>query len=370
MRSGTKKILHLAHEMGVGGTQQVIKQLVTSLDSERFESSVACIDGLVGMIGEELKEHGIEFHVFNRNPGFDRQLISDLRALILAENIDIVHCHQYTPYSYGVLAAMFTKVKVLFTEHGRFYPDSYSWKRRIINPLVQRRTDSIVAISAATADALGKYEWFTRSAIEVIYNGTEIKEVALEKATIREQLGIQPGTLVFGTIARFDPIKNLPMMINAFRAVQDKVPDVMLLMVGDGDERDDLEAQVAEAGLQDKVIFTGYQSDTARFMSVIDIYLLTSFSEGTSMTLLEAMANKTTPIVTAVGGNVEIVTHQENGLVVGSGDTDSLVSSMCELACDPDQRAVLGAAAREVYEKRFSVSSMTTQYESLYERCS
>ena len=197
MSTEKKRILHLAHEMGVGGTQQVIKQLVSNLDRERYECSVACTDGLIGMIGEELEQDGIGFHVFNRQPGLDRQLIRDIRSLIRSENIDLVHCHQYTPYSYGVLAAMFTDVRVVFTEHGRFYPDSYSWKRRLINPLVQRRTDAIVAISSATADALGEYEWFTRNAIEVIYNGTEVIEQTVPANEVKAQLGIAEDCLLY-----------------------------------------------------------------------------------------------------------------------------------------------------------------------------
>ncbi|MEM7256720.1 MAG: glycosyltransferase [Pseudomonadota bacterium] len=368
MSSDKKKVLHLAHEMGVGGTQQVIRQLVGSLDTTRFECSVACIDGMIGMIGEELQHNGLEFHVFDRQPGFDRQLIRDIRQVLLSESIDIVHCHQYTPYTYGVLAALFTDVKVVFTEHGRFYPDSYSWKRRLINPLLQHRTDSIVAISAATADALAEYEWFTRRSIDVIYNGTDVEEPEGDSSA-REELQIPAESLVFGTIARFDPIKNLPMMINGFREVHQRLPDTRLLMVGDGEEREALEALVKEAGLKDSVLFTGYQSDTARYMSAIDVYLLTSFSEGTSMTLLEAMATRKPPIVTAVGGNIEIVEHLKNGLVVDSGDTERLVSHMNELVEDKQQRVQLGNAARDEYEKRFSVSSMTEQYEAVYKRC-
>jgi len=364
-----KRVLHLAHEMGVGGTQQVIRQLICNLDDSLYECSVACIDGYVGMIGEQLQDDGIRFHVFNRQPGFDRALISDVRSLIAEQSIDLIHCHQYTPWSYGALAAIFTDVKVLFTEHGRFYPDSYSWKRRLINPLLARGTDSIVAISAATADALAEYEWFSRSAIDVVYNGFEAQPESTPPVDVLTQFGIASDAIVFGTIARFDPIKNLPIMIEAFRAVKLQVPDAILLLVGDGDERDRLEAMVREADLQNSVIFTGYQSDTARLMSVIDVYLLTSFSEGTSMTLLEAMASQKPSIVTSVGGNVEIITHMKHGLVIESEDTKALIDRMCELAGSEDYRTQLGEAAVQEYSRRFSVDSMTGQYEAIYQRC-
>jgi glycosyltransferase involved in cell wall biosynthesis len=355
--------------MGVGGTQQVISQLVKNLDASRFDCSIACIDGEVGMIGEELQQGGVPFHVFHRTAGFDRELIRQLKALLKEQQIDIIHCHQYTPYVYGAMAALFTGVRIVFTEHGRFYPDRYSWKRRLVNPLLGQMTHAIVAISSATADALGHYEWFSRKSIKVIYNGTAIP-AAKANETFRSDVGIDENTLVFGTIARFDEIKNLPMMIDAFKQVHDNHPHTRLLMVGDGDERQMLEQLVEKHNLTDSVIFTGYQSDTASYMAVIDLYLLTSFSEGTSMTLLEAMANETCSIVTAVGGNVELIEHLANGVVVDSGDTNTLAQWMSKLANDPGHRKKLGEQARLTYEQKFSVEQMAAHYAATYDQVS
>lgn len=361
------RVLHVTHEMGVGGTQQVISQLVKNLDSSRFECSIACLDGEVGMIGETLQQDGVAFHVFDRAAGFDRALIGKLRALLKQQQIDIIHCHQYTPYVYGALAALFTGVRIVFTEHGRFYPDSYSWKRRLVNPVLGGLTHSIVAISAATADALGHYEWFSRKSIKVIYNGTSVPTADEAGDDFRADVGIDSEDLVFGTIARFDEIKNLPMMIEGFSNVHQKNPHTKLLMVGDGDERKSLEELVQKFAISDSVIFTGYQSDTAKYMAIIDLYLLTSFSEGTSMTLLEAMANGTCSIVTAVGGNVELIEDQKNGVVVASGDTAALAEWMSKLTDAPQQRRQFGEQAKRTYEQKFSVTTMADQYATTYE---
>ena len=155
--------------MGIGGTEQVICQLIRNLDANQYQCNVACIDGTVGPLGQQLKEYGVNFTVFKRRPGFDLALIGSIRNLLRQNQYDIIHCHQYTPYVYGICAALFSRAKVVFTEHGRFYPDSYSWKRRMVNPLLGWCTDSIVAISAATAGALAHYEWFSGKAIDVIY---------------------------------------------------------------------------------------------------------------------------------------------------------------------------------------------------------
>ena len=362
-----RRILHLTYDMGVGGTEQVITQLVQNLDTDRFDNRILCIDGQIGLLGEALQAQGIQFDVLNRQPGFDKELIKATRAILKRDQIDIIHCHQYTPFVYGVFAALFTRTKVVFTEHGRFHPDSYTWKRRLVNPLLGLCTDSIVAISKATADALAHYEWFSARSIQVIYNGIQ-PPVDQQHQSLSTELGLNASNTVFGTIARFDTIKNLPMMIKGFHAVQQKNPAARLLLVGDGDERPALEAQVAELGLTDSVIFTGYQKQTAKYMSLIDIYLLTSFSEGTSMTLLEAMAMNVCSIVTRVGGNVEIVEHDVSGIVVESDDVEDLAVWMIKLDEDRITRERLATAGQAVFKKKFSVQTMALEYSKIYSR--
>ena len=362
------RILHLTHEMAIGGTQQVISQLVGNLDGERFDCEIGCIDGLIGQLGEELQASGTQFHVFNRGPGFDLELIKSIRNVLKKNDFDVVHCHQYTPYVYGMFASLFTGVKVVYTEHGRFYPDSYTWKRRLVNLVLQKFTDSIVAISAATGKALTDFEWFSAKQIDIIYNGLEPGKASHDLSHLREKFGIKEEHFVFGTIARFDSIKNIPMMINAFKEVHSANSNARLLLVGDGDERQMLEGLAQDAGVADAVVFTGFQQNTADLMSLIDIYLLTSFSEGTSMTLLEAMSSGTCSIVTRVGGNVELIEHEVNGVSVESDDTPALVSCMSALLKDSEKRMSLGAQAAEVFKQRFSVAVMVEAYCATYEK--
>ena len=144
----------MTFDMAIGGTEQVIRQLVENRDADRYVHIVACIDNAIGELGVELQARNVAVIRLARRPGFDMALVRALRAMIKAQRIDIVHCHQYTPYVYGLLAAVWLPAKVVFTEHGRFYPDIYKWKRAVINPLFARFTAAITAISQATANAL------------------------------------------------------------------------------------------------------------------------------------------------------------------------------------------------------------------------
>ncbi len=346
----------------------MISQLITNLDKQRFHSEIACLDGEVGELGEKLQARNTKIHVFQRGSGFDLNLIRQLKVLLKVEKYDVVHCHQYTPFVYGMFASLFSSSKVVFTEHGRFHPDSYSWKRRLVNPLLGLLTHSIVAISAATKQALVKYEWFSKHQIEVIYNGLQPFSKPENTSQLRHHYGIPDGSVVFGTIARFDSIKNIPLMIKAFEAVSEKLPEARLFLIGDGGEREKLEQLVQERNLEKTVFFTGFQQNTAEYMSLIDVYLLTSFSEGTSMTLLEAMSSGTCSIVTKVGGNVELIEHDKNGVVIESDDEASLVKWMLELADDETRRTNLGQAGSKVFNQKFSIMSMIDGYSSTYEK--
>jgi len=363
------RILHVTYHMGIGGTEQVIYQLVANAD--QVEHSIVCIEGEIGPLGKKLQDKGFKFHLLKREPGFDKALIKDVKKLIKSNQINIVHCHQYTPYTYGVFAAMGTSAKVVFTEHGRFYPDRYSWKRRVLNPLLALRTSAIVAISEATRNALAQYEWFSRRSIKTIYNGITAARKDAQNPLQLQTLcatSVNEQTIVFGTIARFDTIKNLPMLINAFAKVYKDNANTRLLLVGDGDQRLPLEQLVADLKLEDVVIFTGYQTETAAYMNLIDIYVLSSFSEGTSMTLLEAMSLATCCVVTDVGGNVEIITDNIDGYIVESDNTDQLAKVMTELCENESLRSSIGLAAFDTFTRRFSLDTMIKNYHDLYLR--
>lgn len=361
-----RKILHLTYDMNIGGTEQVIRNLVEGLDPNRFRSSVLCIDGNIGPWGQHLQARGIEHICLQRRPGFDTGLIRAIHRLLRREPFDLLHCHQYTPYTYGWFGALGTGKPVIFTEHGRFYPDVSHFKRRLINPFLQRRTAAITAISAATKQALVDYENLSADKIAVIYNGIADTRVAADP-TLRHQLGFDTDDIVLGTISRLDPIKNQAMLLRAFKQARGKNKRLRLLIVGDGPLRADLHELAAHLNIADAVVFAGFQPNPQAYLALMDIFLLPSLSEGTSMTLLEAMSFAKPSIATAVGGTPEILTHRDSGLLIANEDEPALVTAIEELAAAPALRATLGANARRRYEQRFSLEAMTREYEKLYD---
>ncbi len=361
-------ILHITFDMGLGGTEQVIRNLIKGSDSDRFKHHLCCIESPLGPWGRELKDMGIPVFVFQRKPKLDLGLISKIRALIKQHNINVVHTHQYTPFTYGFFAAIGLSAKVIFTEHGRFYPDSSTFKRRMINRLLFPFVDVVTAISEATKFALVQYECIQDTKIQVIYNGIHAVPTPKdsELKTLRQELGLKPEHLIFGTIARFDPIKNQALMIRAFAELNKKHPHTRLILVGDGSERPNLEALVAELALNDSVIFTGYRTNPYEFIHLFDVFLLTSLSEGTSMTLLEAMSAGKPCIASDAGGNPEIVTDQKTGLIFPSKDEIALVNALLQLTENESLRSQFGAEALSQFNHRFSSKKMQKTFGDIY----
>ncbi len=367
MKKARVKILHVTFNMGIGGTEQVICQIIKNSDSDKYVHEILCIDGTVGPLGLALKGKGVYIEAVKRRPGVDLKLIRFVRSLLRRRDIDVVHCHQYTPYFYGAVAALNAGVKVIFTEHGRFYPDKHNLKRRFINPLLEIITDNVTAISESTADAVAKYEYIPRRKILTIYNGiNDLKAQRQDRRQLVEELGLSCEHRYIGTISRLEPIKNQHMMIDAFDKVKRLVPDMRLVIIGDGAKMSDLKNHAGKLGLEKDIIFTGFLDDPQRFMVLFEVFLLSSFSEGASMTLLEAMSLSIPCVVTDVGGNPEIVQDGVTGALVPSDDSEEFSASIIQLVNDECLRLRYGEAGRKRFLEMFTVEKMVKSYQLLY----
>lgn len=362
------KVLHLTYDMRIGGTEMVIKNIIENSDVNLFEMSIFCIETPIGPWGIEMQNAGLPMTTKARQPGFDISLIFAIRKHIKTNNIAILHCHQYTPWVYGVIAAFGTKTEVIFTEHGRFHPDSSTWKRKLVNPWLSKITKYITVISQATQQALVDFENLKKERIEVIYNGIQPLKVNLAKTlALRQKLNIPENSSVLGTIARLDPIKNHKMMINAFSLVLKVCPNTVLVIVGDGEERDSIIEHIKMLGLEEKVIMPGYDPQPQHYLALMDIFLLSSLSEGTSMTLLEAMSLSKPCVVTDAGGNKEVIANGKNGIVTKNDDANEFSQAILKLVNDKVLLNRYGKEGQKRFNRMFNVSVMVKRFRDVYQ---
>lgn len=354
--------------MVVGGAERLVYDMVRYPAFADNPPVVCCMDAL-GELGEKLIEEGYTVYCKGRHPGLDLEMITWLRDRIREEKADVVHAHQYSPLFYAVPAALLAgRVKVVYTEHGRFYPERKSWKRSLFNPLLAMGVDHLVSISEATADAMATYDNLPRKRIKVIHNGIDTSRLnhPIDKSAKRRELGLNEDCRIIGTAARLNSIKNIPMMLRVHKLVLQQVPDTLLVIAGQGEEEEPLKALAIESGIADKVKFIGLRFDLPEIYQLFDVFLLTSFSEGISVTLLESMASGVPSVVTDVGGNREVVVEGETGYMVPVDEYQQMAHRVCGLLQNCDKASKLGFAGRDRVGREFLVNGMMKAYFALY----
>ncbi|HEX4609357.1 MAG TPA: glycosyltransferase, partial [Urbifossiella sp.] len=255
----------------------------------------------------------------------------------------------------------------ILTEHGRHYPDRVSPLRRAVNRLaLDRLADAVTACCRFSAEGLTRTDGFAGNRIEIIENGIDVDRYgpAADPAALKARLGLDPDRRYIVHVARHHPVKDQATLLRGFAAAG--LPGVDLLMAGDGPLREELEALAGQLHIRTRVRFLGIRTDIPDLMRAADVFALTSVSEAASLTLLEAMATGLPAVVTAVGGNPELVRHEREGLHFARGDDAGCAAAFRRLFADPALAARLGAAARARAEERYRLDRTVEDYYRLY----
>lgn len=362
----------VVHVMQVAGAEVLTEQTIRTLGG-RIEPTIFCLDS-IGQIGERLRAEGIAVVCLDRKQGGRDYSVSWRMAREIRERgIRVVHAHQYTPFFYAALAKILTlhRFKLIFSEHGRHYPDIVSGSRRLVNRLILSRfADAINACCEFSARAVIEKDGFPGRRVEVIDNGIDLTPYlnAWNKQRVRESLGLDPERRYVSTIARFHPVKDHAMLLRGFAPIAHASTDTDLLLAGDGPLRESLEALTRELGIAGRVKFLGIRRDVPELLKASDLFCLTSVSEAASLTLMEAMAARLPAVVTNVGGNPEIIRDGIDGLLVPRGDFIACGEAMKRLLDDARVSARMGEAAHARVVERFQLSRTISRYEALYRK--
>ena len=363
------RLMYLVHSLDVGGTERLILDLVQRYRLEAAVS-VCCLDRL-GRWGEALKQQDIPVHCLDRQPGLDLRLVWRLGRLLRRERVTLLHCHQYTSFFYGALASVFSPAtRVLFTEHGRAYPDIVSPKRKLANRALVRLADGMTCVSNAVKQALITLEGIPAERIDIIYNGVDTQRFAMSEESrlaLRMEFGIAGEDPIVGTIGRLDPVKDHRMLLQAFARVRTRVPRAHLMIAGDGDMREPLEQSARSMGIDQAVSFLGFRSDVPRLLGLYDVFALPSRNEGMPVTILEAMSAGIPVVATAVGDNPYVVVNGVTGFICPPGDSVSFADALTSLLGDPITRQRMGHAGRERVLREFTAERMANNYRHVYE---
>ncbi|BBM84811.1 GT4 family glycosyltransferase PelF [Candidatus Uabimicrobium amorphum] len=361
-------ILQIVHSMPVAGTEKLVYDMMP-LFEKKFSFSVLCLDEL-GILGEELHHQQKQIFCVHRQPGIDISVPRKIARICRQNKIDIIHCHQYTPYFYGCLSRIFfSSPKLIFTEHGRHYPDIVSTKRQCANQFLNLLTNTIVGVSQFPVESLVKKEKLPQKKMQVIYNGIDISRLNTRrpKKEMLHELGIAQEDKIVGFVGRIHPIKDPLMLLRAFCKVHKKCPQAKLIFVGDGEMMKECQEFVSQNNLEERAMFLGLRRDVLDIMQVFDVLVLSSLSEATSITLLEAMASGVAAACTRVGGNPEIVDDGTTGLLSERGNHHELAQNILRILTEANLKEKMGKSARKKVAELFTMEKMVANYSELYE---
>ena len=370
-RTTPPAVMHVLHTLGHAGAEVLVRNLAAERSGE-FRFIVVALDS-GGPLIDELADLGVASIVLDRRPGIDRSCARRIAELVEAHHVDEVHAHQYTPFFYAALAKRRAddRPALVFTEHGRHYPDHRRWKRIIANRLLlTRRADRITAVGEYIKRALVRNEAIPADRIAVIPNGIDAAAMVSHdrdgRNRLRSELGVDDGKPLILQVAGFRPVKDHAGALVALRILRSRRCPAVLAFAGDGPTLEPTRQLAEKMGLTDAVRFLGPRTDVPELWQAADVGLLSSLSEGISVALLEAMAAGRPVVATDVGGNREIVIDGETGYLADRRDAGALADGLHRLCDDVDRRRRFGEAGRLRAETLFSQTAMHTAYAGMY----
>lgn len=346
-------------------------EFLKGLDRSRFEPLTCCIDGK-GSLGLEMERSGFEVVSLGRmkTRRFELGTVAAVSNILKSRQIDIVHTNMYHANLYGRLAAMrlgSRRPKVVTAVHS-LYTERKS-HRLLINRVLNRYTDGILAVSQAVKDDIVRYEKVAPAKVTVLPLGGDFRrlDVQLSREEAKERLGVSPSELVLGTVGRLVEAKGHRYMLEALASLLERGVPCRLLMVGGGRLEEPLRKQAVEMGIENNVLLLGNRRDIPELYRAMDLYLMASVSEAASIALLEAMAVGLPCVVTAVGGMMDLVDGGRCALVVPPADPMALADGIVELQGSEGKRTALGQAARKRAWEHFGKDAMIQKLEMVYE---
>jgi glycosyltransferase involved in cell wall biosynthesis len=371
------RVAQVVTALVAGGAQLQALALAERLPRDRFQVDFLSLGG-EGPYDERARAAGLEVvHLGHRaTPGESMLAIQRRRLGSVAGYLrtvrgryDIVDAWLYPNDIEVALGRIVTRTPVVMTGRRNMQAhERFGRLGRVVDRVVDRQTDAVVANSQAVADYAVRVHGVDPRRIHIVHNGVEpIPPMdAAARAAIRARWAVPMDALVVGAVGRFHPIKGHDLLLDAFAAADPGAVGAHLVLVGDGDRRSALEAQARELGIADLVHLPGAEPDPRAVYGAMDIAAQASRSEGMPNALLEAGAAGLPIVATAVGGTPDIITSDAMGVVVPAGDVGALAGGLRRLLADAPLRARMGAAVRAHVDASFGMDRFVREYGDLY----
>ena len=365
------KVLVVVTKSNWGCAQRYVFDIASGLPRDQFQVLVVAGEG--GLLLQKLEAAGIRAHLL---PYLTRDVspLADLRSLIFlfrlfaTENPDIVHLNSSKIGILGGIAGRLTGIrKIIFTAHGWAFNENRPFFQRVILKLLSWLavclSHKTIAVSSAVAKDLAPFPLPERKLV-VARHGLA-RPYFLSRLEARNSLCKanahlinSPDEVWIGTIAELHSVKGLRYAIEAIAILRKRHPTLRYLIVGEGEERGQLEALVKTYGLKSNVFLVGFLDEASQYLHAFDLFVLPSLSEGLGIVLLEAALAGVPVVATRVGGVEEVISHGQDGLLVDKANAQELALGVESLLADEARRNVLAQALRRKVLGEFTKDGM------------
>jgi glycosyltransferase involved in cell wall biosynthesis len=372
------RILRIIARLNVGGPAIHVALLTEKLGQPHYESTLVCgtIDPGEGDMQYYAEQHGVQPIIIpelgrSLNPVRDLVTLWKVYQLIRELKPDVVHTHTAKAGFVGRIAARLAGVPVIVhTFHGHFFQGYFNWLTTrffiFLERMTARMSDTVITLTEGLRRELADvYRIARKSRITVLPLGLDLEVFAQtprKSGAFRQAWNIPADVPLIGIVGRLAVVKNHALFLEAAARVRAQLPQARFAIIGDGETRPQVEAQVDALGLRDVVTITGWQRDLAPIYGDLDLLVISSIAEGTPVTVIEALAAGCPVVATKVGGLPDLLDHGQLGKLVPSQDADALAQAIVETNNAPPD----GLRAQALMLDRYGIDRLVRDLDSLY----
>lgn len=360
-----------------GGIREHVKCLLNNLNPSKFKHYIVSDGNTICNIEHHLKKNVNTIFIPIELKG-KRNYLSDMKVLLQIwtplkkDKFHIVHCHGLKAAFFGSIISKILGVSnLIYTAHSEV-PFRESQKKEVFFYKSAEKTASyyskrIIAVSHGIKNGMLARN-IPPEKITVIQNGIDVNRfgVSIDKKLKRRQMGIPDNTKIVGTIGRLAPQKDIEVLLKTASILLEINPKLHFLIIGDGPLKQQLQIKAIKLGIEKHVTFSGYRDDIPEILQLIDVFTLTSWTEGFPITALEAMASEKPVVATKVGGTSEIIEDGRTGLFVKENDEKDLAEKISFILNDKNYGINLGKTARKDIMSKYTADRMVKSIERLY----
>jgi glycosyltransferase involved in cell wall biosynthesis len=351
----------------MAGVGRNVSYILPHIDQTRFRIFIAILRD-DGSLKSRLKDTGIKIYHLKRKK-FDPRTLYDLIEIIRSEKIDLLHLYQYASSNFGRIAGRLMGIPVIL--HAGDLNYDYPWYQGIADRVLKHATNHVIAVSESAKASYVNVRKIDPSKIKVVPNAVSKDGLTMlspeQFREFKKKLNLAEGFSIVGTVTRLHEVKGNEVLLQAARIVLKKLPETYFIIVGDGPLKNKLKERAVAWGIEKNIIFTGYQNNISDFLSIFDVKVIASNTEGFSLALLEAMAMGKAIVATEVGGIREILKNGATGMLVPPQNSSAMAEKIVFLLQHPEERNKYGAAAQEE-SRKYSLERHVGMRQNVYKQ--